>query len=73
MKTATDLQVLMIAAVRADDKVGSASRSVIVGYDDDQLLELLNRHGATGPADAVKIARQEQQRHECSEKNWEMT
>lgn len=72
MKKATDLQVLMIAAIRADADVGRGSRSVIASYGDAQLLELLNRKGATDPAHAVQIAHEEQQRHECSEKKWEM-
>lgn len=73
MKKATDLQMLMIAAIRADDSVGRGSDSAIDDYDDKQLLELLNRQEVTDCARAVAVARLEQQRHECAETNWGMT
>lgn len=71
MHKATDLQVLMIAAVRADERVGRESGSHLSSLSDERLLELLVEHGAEGPAEAVKVARVAQQRHECSEKHWE--
>lgn len=49
----------MIEAVRADEKVGRGSCSVIDEcYTDAELADLLAREGAATPAEAVKVARE---------------
>jgi len=64
MKTATDLETVMIAAVRADGEVGRGTCSSIDEcFDNDELLELLRRRQANDPAGAVRVAREHEKLH----------
>lgn len=57
MTKATDTEILLIAAVRADPTVGRGSCSVIDEcFTDNELLAFLRRAAAESPADAVKAA-----------------
>lgn len=63
-KQATPLEIVMIAAVRADEKVGEGTGSSIdEKFNDDELLGLLRRRSADDPHKAVKTAREQEELH----------
>lgn len=72
MTKATDMEILFVAAVRADDEVGRGSCSSIDEcLTDSELLEMLRRRGADSPAAAVKIAREHEEIRRCVAKDVE--
>jgi len=64
MKTATPLEVVMIATVRADNKIGRGTCSNIdETFTDDELLQLLRERSAKDPGGAVRVARDHETLH----------
>lgn len=67
MTKATDIEILFVAAVRADDEVGRGSCSSIDEcLTDEELLEMLRQRGADSPGAAVKIAKEHEEIHRCA-------
>lgn len=59
MKTATPLEVVMIATVRADGTFGRGTCSHIdEAFTDDELLELLRDRSAKDPVGAIRVAKE---------------
>lgn len=59
MKTATPLEVVMIATVRANDTFGRGTCSYIdETFTDDELLQLLRDRSAKDPGGAIRVAKE---------------